>query len=285
MNSDDKSVNFVILITQSFYISYHYFSRIRGKIMEGTYFRKELIVCVLFFCIIASVIPSLARNTDEQAIKTNNTSLLMPISEKTTVVSLYVFGRTRIVKQEIVVSTTKATELYLLLQTLEKEASAHPFSAKTRQLKHDFIDALQETASVSYDVIRGIKAVAPPFWAGIHSQLSISEKTPAVHSIETTNITRYICSIGSQGVGSELPPIMIPRPRIVCMWAGFSNSATSVISFVPFGAATITGYQVGLAVGFIGIGAGFAFPTSPAYALYGYAVMVRVSGENVVEFP
>ena len=266
-------------------MSYHYFSRIRGKIMEGTFFRKELIVCVLFFCIMASVIPSLARNTDEQATVTNNNILLIPISEKTTAVSLYVFGRTGLIKQEIVVSTTKATELYLLLQTLEKEASTHPFSARTRQLKHDFIGVLQDTASVSYDVIRGIKTVTPPSWAGVHPRLSISEKAPPVHSIETTNITRYLCSVGSQGVGSELPPIMIPRPRIVCMWAGFSDSATSVISFVPFGAATITGYQVGLAVGFIGIGAGFAFPTSPAYALYGYAVMVRVSGENVVEFP
>jgi hypothetical protein len=253
--------------------------------MEGTFFRKELTVCVLFFCIMASVIPSLARNTDEQAIETNNTTLLVPVSEKTTAVSLYVFGRTRLIKQEIVVSTTKATELYLLLQALEKEASTHLFSAKTRQLKHDFIDALQETASVSYDVIRAMKAVTPPSWAGMRPLLSMSEKTHPVHSIEITNITRYICSIGSQGVGSDLPPIMIPRPRIVCMWAGFSDSATSVISFVPFGAATITGYQVGLAIGFIGIGAGFAFPTSPAYALYGYAVMVRVSGENVVEFP
>jgi len=253
--------------------------------MEGKFLKKEFIVCVLFFCIMVSVIPSLARNTDEQAKETNNTTLLVPISEKTTAVSLYVFGRTGLINQEIVVSTTKATELHLLLLALEKEASTHPFSARTQQLKHDFISSLQDTACVSHDVIKAMKAVTPPSWAGMRPLLSMSEKTPPVHSIETTNITRYICSIGSQGVGSDLPPIMIPRPRIICMWAGFCDSATSVISFVPFGAATITGYQVGLAIGFIGIGAGFAFPTSPAYALYGYAVMVRVSGENVVEFP
>ena len=244
-----------------------------------------MIVCIVLFFFVASVFLSPAMNTDEQAKEINANTLPVPTPEKTTAVSLHVFGRTGLMKQEIVVSHQKATELFLLLQNLEKEGVAHPFSARTQQLKQDFIDALQDTACVSYDVIRGIKTVTPPAWAGMHPQLSVSEKAPPVHSIETTNITRYLCSVGSEGVGSELPPIMIPRPRIVCMWAGFSDSSTSVISFVPFGAATITGYQVGLAVGFIGIEAGFAFPSSPAYALYGYALLIRVSGENVVEFP
>jgi len=244
-----------------------------------------LIVCVLFFCIVASVIPGFARNTDEQATTTNNSTLLVSSSEKTTAVSLYVFDRIGLIKQEVVVSSQQATELYQLFLQLEKEGIAHPFSMKTRQLKQEFISTLQGTTGVSHDVIRAMKAIAPPAWAGMQPSLSVSEKAPAGHSIETTNITRFICSVGSQGVGSELPPIMIPRPRIICLWAGFSDSATSIISFWPVGAATITGYQVGLAVGFIGIGAGFAFPSSPAYALYGYAVMIRVSGENIVEFP
>jgi hypothetical protein len=253
--------------------------------MEGTFIRKELIVCVLFLCILPSVIPSFARNTDEQATETNSSTLLVPISEKTTAVSLYVFGRTGLIKQEIVVSSTQATELYLLLQTLEKEALAHPFSARARLLKQDFIDALQGTACVSHDVIKAMRTFASPCWAGVHPSLSVAKKTSAFRSIEVTNITRYLCNVGSDGVGSVLPPIMIPRPRIVCLWAGFSGSSTSIISFLPVGTATITGYQVGLAVGFIGIGAGFAFPTSPAYTLWGYAVMIRMSGENVVTFP
>ena len=253
--------------------------------MEGHLLRKELIVCVLFFCLLGSVIPSLASISDDQARDTNTHTLLIPTSERTTSVSLCIYTRTGLVKQDILVSTQQATALYQLLLQLEKEGTAHPFSTRTRQLKQEFITALRETACVSHEVMRAVKTVAPPAWAGIHPQPSVCEKTPSGILLNTTNITRYICSVGSQGVGSELPPIMIPRPRIVCMWAGFSDSATSVISFWPFGAATITGYQVGLAVGFIGIGAGFAFPSSPAYALYGYALLIRVSGEHIEEFP
>jgi hypothetical protein len=276
---------FVIIITQCFYNRFPYFSLIRGKNMEGHFLRKELIVCVLFFCLVGSILPSLASITDDQARSIDTKTLLVPASESTTSVSLCVFTRTGPVKQDIIVSSHQATELYQLLLHLEKEGSAHPFSAKTRQLKQEFITALHATTSVSHEIIRAAKAVTPPAWTTIHPKVSFCEKTRSAHLINTTNITRYLCSVGSQGIGSELPPIMIPRPRIVCMWAGFSDSATSVISFWPFGAATITGYQVGLAAGFIGIGAGFAFPSSPAYALYGYALIIRVSGEHIEEFP
>ena len=253
--------------------------------MRGKFLRKELVICVLLFFIATSVLPSLAKNTDELAKATNATTLQALAPEKTIVVSLYVFGRTGLVKQEIVVPTQKATELHLLLQNLENEGAAHPFNTRTRLLKQEFMSALQGTSCVSQDFIRAMRTVAPPCWAGVHPSLSVAKKTSAFRSIEVTNITRYLCNVGSDGVGSVLPPIMIPRPRIVCLWAGFSGSSTSIISFLPVGTATITGYQVGLAVGFIGIGAGFAFPTSPAYTLWGYAVMIRMSGENVVTFP
>ena len=253
--------------------------------MEGHFLRKELMFCVVCGCLIANVIPSLASITNGQARDIHQGILLLPDSERTTAISLCVYTRTGLVKQEIVVSTHQATKLYQLLLQLEQEASAHPFSARARLLKQDFIDALQGTACVSHDVIRAMRTVAPPCWAGVHPSLSVAKKTSAFRSIEVTNITRYLCNVGSDGVGSVLPPIMIPRPRIVCLWAGFSGSSTSIISFLPVGTATITGYQVGLAVGFIGIGAGFAFPTSPAYTLWGYAVMIRMSGENVVTFP
>jgi hypothetical protein len=253
--------------------------------MEGHFLRKELIVCVLFFCLLGSIIPSLASITDDQARSIDTKTLLVPASEITTSVSLCVFTRTGPVKQDIIVSSRQATELYQLLLHIEKEGSAHPFSARTRQLKQEFITALQATTSVSHEIIRAAKAVTPPAWTGVHPQLSICEKTPSAHLINTTNITRYLCSIGSEGVGSAFPPIMIPRPRIVCLWAGLSDSSTSIISFWPLGAATITGYQVGLAAGFIGVGAAFASPSSPSYVLYGYALMIRVSGEHIEEFP
>jgi hypothetical protein len=253
--------------------------------MKRHYFRKELVVCVLFFCLVGNALPSLASITDEQARNTTTSSRLTPVSESTTPVSLRIYTRTGLVKQEIVVSTQEAKELYQLLLQLEKEGSAHPFSARTRQLKQEFITTLQGTIHVSNDVLRAVNTVTPPAWIGITPRISVHEKIPSNTLLNTTNITRYLCSVGSQGVGSELPPIMIPRPRIVCFWAGFSDSATSIISFLPIGAATITGYQVGLAAGFIGIGAGFAFPSSPAYALYGYALIIRVSGEHIEEFP
>jgi hypothetical protein len=253
--------------------------------MEKHILRKELMLCIACWCLLATAIPILASITDEQAGEIHQWTLPVIDSERTISISLCVYTRTGLVKQELIVPTSQATELYQLFLRLEQEASTHPFSLRTSQLKHEFMTAIQGTTCSSPEIIKAMKTVIPPAWAGLRPGLYVSKKAPVVQSIQTTNITCFICSVGSQGVGSDLPPIMIPRPRILCLWAGFSDSATSIISFLPFGAITITGYQVGLAVGFIGIGAGFAFPTSPAYALYGYALMIRASGENVVQFP
>jgi hypothetical protein len=253
--------------------------------MRGTILEKMVVFCVLFCCIMGTVISSHAMTTNGKVSEVNSRSTLFPIAKRTTSISLRIYSRTELIKQEIVVSSELATKLNQLLQRLEKEGLEHPFSAKTRELRQEFIDALRGSTTVSHEVIRAMKTVAPPVWAGIHPPLSISTQLPLAKTINTTNITRYLCSVGSEGVGSELPPIMLPRPRIVCLWAGFSDSSTSIISFYPIGAATITGYQVGWAIGFIGIGVGFAFPTSPSYVMYGYAVVIHMSGEHIEEFP
>ncbi len=253
--------------------------------MRGTLLEKEVVVCVLVCCTIGSMIPSFAFATDGKVSEINSHRTVISVSEKTTPLSLRMYSRTGLIKQEIVVSSEQATRLYVLLQCLEKEGLEHPFSIKTRELRQEFIEALRESAVVSPEIIRAMKTTTPPVWSGTYPHFSIPIHLPFTKAINTTNITRYICSVGSAGVGSELPPIMIPRPRLVCLWAGFGDSSTSIISFYPVGAATITGYQVGWAVGFIGIGVGFAFPTSPSYVLYGYALVIHMSGEHIEEFP
>jgi len=100
----------------------------------------------------------------------------------------------------------------------------------------------------------------------------------------TSTASAMFCSIGSGGAGIIMPLILLPRPRLIAVWAA-PDAITSVGNLLSIGGFTAIGAQAGMAVGFTGIGLTFAFPTETLYGFVGYALFTSVSAEVIERFP
>jgi len=250
--------------------------------------KREIIFGIIILLISTSVIPVFSGNATEQIKEKNigSASLLTP--EKTTSLSFYVFGKTKLEKHDVVVSSQDATQIYTQLQELNKELAAHPFSEKTRQLKQEFFNLLEE------------KNVIP---AGVSQEELMSllqpSMTPPHNSLKSLlpfegKASEWRCSFVSSGTGSMVPIIILPRlipilltpiPRVLIRWnvkegltsCGGLYSGTGFIAY---------GEQKGFAVGFWGIGLTFSLPPiMNVYGLAGYAFYASVNADEIEHYP
>jgi hypothetical protein len=253
--------------------------------MRGCFITRGILFGIIIILILTSIIPAISIKTITQTNEKNNSTLLPSMPEKTISITFYFFGRTGFEKQTQVVSSQEATKIYILLQELKQEGIAQPFSEKIHQLKKELTQSLKEPHFFSLRIIEEINTILPPLRSKTLSRILFFEKTNNNILTIQTNITRFLCGVGSQGVGTILPLIQIPRPRLFGLWIGSDESSTSIISFLPYGGATASGKQMGIALGFIGIGASFAFPEAPIYVLFGYAILIHITANSIEIFP
>jgi hypothetical protein len=256
-----------------------------GKKMRGHFKIKGIILGMTPLLILANVLPNIVINTEIQINQNNTNSTLVFIPEKTIHISLYVFERTGNKKEIITVSYLEARKIYTSLLELRKEETAYSFSVKIQQLKKELSRILQQRHQQSSKIIEEINTILPYIKSKMQTQTSFFEKMKKSISTTQINITRFLCSVGSQGVGTILPPIQIPRPRLAGLWTGGDESSTSIISFLPYGGVTASGKQIGVALGFIGLGVSFAFPEAPVYMLFGYAIIIHITANSIETFP
>jgi len=256
--------------------------------MRGQFIKRGIIFGMIILLISISVIPGISKNTTEQTKEKNieSTPLLMP--EKTTSLSFYVFGKTGLEKHDIMVSSQDATQIYTQFQELNKELTAHPLSEKTRQIEREFLSLLKEKNVIPTGVSKEelLSLLQPPI-------------TPPHNSLKSIlpfegKASEWRCSFISQGTGSMVPIIILPRlipilltpiPRVLIRWnvkegltsCGGLYSGTGFIAY---------GEQKGFAVGFWGIGLTFSLPPiMNVYGLAGYAFYASVNADEIEHYP
>jgi hypothetical protein len=271
------------MISKRLYTEFTYNSP--GKDMRGKLMKKEIIFGIIILLISTSIIPSISGNTGEPTKEKNIDVRPLQIAEKTTTITFYVFGQMGFEKHDVIVSVQEATTIYSQFQELMKEQMIRPLSGNAQRLKNEVKNSLDRTGLSSSRITEVLHALSPPFWIVTQYKIPLFEKIKNIIPTTTNNATRILCSVGSEGVGAILPPILIPRPRIIGLWAGNSDARTSIVSFLPFGGVIASGRQMGVALGFIGLGASFAFPTGPTYWLMGYAIMIRITADSLETFP
>jgi hypothetical protein len=92
------------------------------------------------------------------------------------------------------------------------------------------------------------------------------------------------CSVSSNGSGSLIPMFLFPRPRLVTLWVAYSGT-TFAINPKTLKGFNASGYHIGLAVGFIGVGFTYRSSKVSHYVVVGRALKVKLYGENVSAYP
>ena len=250
--------------------------------MKGIIRKKEISIILFLVAISASILPiGSATLQTNQSPPMNILSSLNTPSRNTCTVTIYLLENKQYTTNSMILSTEDAYQLYEVFTNVNDAQTNAPFSdvhqQQQKQLRQqlDHVGLVSTNAYTIYD-----RMVSLQFF--LKGLFTASLRAPLLLK---SNMTAFICSIGSQGIGLVFPPILLPRPRLMNLWAGFSDASTSVISFLPFGGFMARGKQTGVAVGFIGIGASFAFPSAPLYVLIGYAAMIRISAESIETFP
>ena len=112
-----------------------------------------------------------------------------------------------------------------------------------------------------------IKILTPPWYKNKYNFNS-----NFINKISTTSSsgTSFFCSIASGGNGRTYPLVLLPRPRLVHGWRGYSDYDLAITTvgkvnqergFIAYGG------QNGFTIGFVGIGMTFASPFGNAYGL------------------
>jgi len=118
-------------------------------------------------------------------------------------------------------------------------------------------------------------------WFGKTNFNSINNN-PLIISSDGNVGTAIFCFITSGGIGVTLPIIVLPRPRVGFLWFAETKwSETWVGKFLTTDGFWARGSQVGIALGFIGLGLTLYFLGAFEYNFFGYAVYTRVIADEI----
>ncbi|MCK5112390.1 MAG: hypothetical protein KAQ84_02495 [Thermoplasmatales archaeon] len=246
---------------------------------KNNLFKKGIVVGIvaLFICVgFAPIISGYNKEFDQKHI------IEMPKAVGTqdeASVTCYAFGKTAIGECDVVISTDDANSIYELFEQLKYEMIHHPLSMPTQMLKMDFIDLLYEKGLIPNQVSKSIfHSLLDPLWIqwlrkkGFNPEL----KPPSVLD-ENDSINYFLCTIAGSGAGWVLPPVMLPRPRILSAWYAFEGK-TSLVEMITGNWLILSDAHMGVSLGFFGIGLAFAFPgLPPFYGFAGYSVLTTVT--------
>jgi hypothetical protein len=248
--------------------------------------KRGIILGVILLVISAGVIPGLSEKTSQVTNEIKTSALPLQPTEKTMAITFFGFGRTGVETQNVMVSVQEATQIYAKCGQLIDEFTINLGRKDTRQLQNELRNLLDLAGLRSNRITEIANTLTSPVQRETLYQLPAQKIRTTIKPTAASSSMRFICNIGSRGVGLLLPPIQLPRPRIFGLWAGIdSETRTSVASILPFGGIIASGVQQGVTLGFIGLGAAFAFPTGPTYMFVGYALMVYITADDIVTYP
>jgi hypothetical protein len=242
---------------------------------------KTLVIGILILFIGTGIMPSIAEeNTDEQ---------------KTSELIFYTFDRTGTKKCKAELSTNVAEEISLLFDDLKEKITNDPNSDETHELKNEFVDLLDRNGLISKRISKDhVLSLLKPRWK-LNNEKNPLTKDRNSDSGSCFNVqpapfsnkgTSYICSIVGGGHGLLYLPLMFPRPRLVSIWSSVIDAQTMAANLVTGRGFVASGPQIGMALGFMGVGISFAIPGQPAsFGFGGYALVAFVGGDDIETYP
>jgi hypothetical protein len=259
-----------------------------GKEMKEIKYKHGIIVGIAVLLLATSIAPLSQGQTPTATEQKNITSIPVVSTEKTSTMSLTVFGKKTIEKQDIQLSTADMQRIYEKYQELKTAMSANPFSQKTFSLQQDFLSLLEEKQALPQGVQKSqlLALIQPSITPPAHLRAGI---TPF-----GSKAAEWTCTFLSEGSGTVLPVIILPRfipilltpiPRVFLRWnvkEGFTSCGglRSGTGFIAYG------QQKGVALGFWGIGLTFSLPPlMNMYGIIGYALYATVSADRIDHYP
>ena len=255
--------------------------------MKRATVKKELIFSIIILLISTSLMPVLS-GTDTRPANDQTEGISPQLTpEKTTAMTFYVFEKTKIEKQTMVLSAQDATRISTQFQTLKKELAAHPYNEQTRQSELDFVHLLEEKHALPAGIsTQDLAALLQP---------PATQKHPFLKGIlpPGSSSSQWFCNFATTGQGAAFPIIILPRfiplilmpiPRIFVRWST-SDGYTSVGGLISHKGFMAGGQQKGIALGFWGIGFSIFLPPVDAYGIIGYALYAKVTADEIEFWP
>jgi hypothetical protein len=235
-------------------------------IKKKNMFKKTLVIGMLILFIGTSSLQAIAEDYD----KNQDTSKL----------TFYTFDKTGTKKGKAELPNEIAIDISNKFEELKDKIINNPNSEVTKILKDDFVEMLDIYKLIPNEVSKDYVASL------LNPQLVISTGKNTPHRAFAHTGTAFICSIAGGGNGLLFSPIMLPRPRITTFWTSVIDARTMAANLLTGFGFIANGPQVGIALGFMGIGISFAFPGEPAsFGFGGYALAAFVGADDVDSYP
>jgi hypothetical protein len=253
--------------------------------MEGNIYRKILIVGILFLFIgtgFSSVIGSNYKSEEDVSSLT-----------------FYTFSRTGTKKCELELPTNVIEEISDMFMDLKNKIIIEPTCANTQQLKNDFVDLIESYGLIPRGISKDyvVSLLNPSWLKGLNSNSpflrngffsSFGSRLGKIFDLDSSSYTgsATFCSVAGGGSGLQFPPIMIPRPRFVHLWAAYIDAYVTAANLLTGRGFAASGPQFGLNLGFMGLGLTWAIPGLPAhFAFGGYSLFTMVGAEEIETYP
>jgi hypothetical protein len=241
------------------------------------------------------------------------------------IISLHIFDKTvEKQKKDIVLPVDAAFKINNLFELFKQKIVNEPMSEETKALKLEIVDLFDIYGLIPNGVSKDyVLSLLNPSW--INSKQKTTEVSPVFPILKNfvTRIlgvftslqqffkmrfgktasqdiiedvlpkssyaergTAYFCSMNSAGNGAVLPLFLLPRPRGMAVWSSTDGETNAGILISPVGAGfTAKGAQLGIALGFVGLGLTFAVPGKMFYGFAGYALFTSVNADNIESIP
>ena len=239
--------------------------------------------------------------------------------------SFYAFDGTGTRQKEVTLSDDDAKYIFSVYEELKYKIVYEPKSVETQQLKIRFVDLLDEYGLIPEGLSKeDVLSILNPYWLnalqrqndnrlrikapvlrfilssilknGINlrqlfknwfgkTNFNSINNNPLINSSDGNVGTAVFCFIDSDGEGVTLPIFVLPRPRVGFLWFANHFSETLVGEFLISDGFWARGSQVGIALGFIGLGLTIGPYPGPGlvfmYGFVGFAVYAKVIADEI----
>ncbi len=232
-------------------------------------------------------------------------------NQDTSSLTFYTFDKSGSKECNSVLSSDVAEDIAGVLEVLKYKIVYEPFSTETRILKSDFVDLLENNGLLPAGMSRDrVLSLLNPSWLGWfenrpHLKTSRGFKTGFINILNllgslqrffvssefieplgeypesaSVSAVSFFSSIVGGGIGIPLPLFLLPRPRGIALWSAYLG--VSNVGNINTGRGFIAkGHQLGVALGFLGVGFTFSISGETLFGFIGYSVFTYVSAETI----
>jgi hypothetical protein len=271
--------------------------------------KKKLIVSIIITVLFLSAFPAIngVKIKSENDNKCEN-----GINIENPTITFYSIEKNNINKCNAKLSSYNAGKLIDLIHDLKNKIVNEPYAKETKCLKSEFIDFIYNHHLLPKGLTKDdvISLLNPPWVRLFENTQGLKTKSKIFTSFENTlnhmgKIQQFFlnseileipekyhtpasvpasllfCSMASFGKGIPIPLFIIPRPRVFLLWAGSEDSGTNVGGLISQNGFLASGTQIGVALGFLGVGITYSALGFTFYVFIGYSMFVFVSANEV----